>query len=114
MKDERRKKLLIAYDGSICAEAALDDLPRAGLPPKAESLVLTIAEELILAPASFGGVDTAFPQAEFAEQQKALALAQQTRARLQTLFPGWELQTDAGLGSPGSEILARADEWRPI
>jgi len=29
-------KILIAYDGSSCAEAALDDLVRAGLPEAGE------------------------------------------------------------------------------
>ena len=37
-------KLLIAYDGSIGAEAALDDLPNAGLPAAAEALVISVAE----------------------------------------------------------------------
>lgn len=113
MNDNKRMKILIAYDGSECAEAALDDLQRAGLPPQAEVLVLTVAEELIPAPASIGGVETSFPQDEFAEQQKALALAQQTSARLQALFPAWQLQAEGRIGSPGSEILARADEWQP-
>jgi hypothetical protein len=29
------------------------------------------------------------------------------------LFPGWEILAEAGIGSPGSEIIAKADEWRP-
>lgn len=37
-------KLLIAYDGSKCAEAAIDDLTRAGLPPANEAVVVSIAE----------------------------------------------------------------------
>jgi len=37
-------KLLIAYDGSRCAEAALDDLTHAGLPVKGEAAVLSVAE----------------------------------------------------------------------
>ena len=32
-------KLLIAYDGSKCADSALDDLTHAGLPAKGEALV---------------------------------------------------------------------------
>lgn len=35
-------KILIAYDGSDCARAALEDLKSAGLPAKAEALVLSI------------------------------------------------------------------------
>ena len=40
-------KLLIAYDGSSCADAALDDLSRAGLPHAAEVLVLSVADVLL-------------------------------------------------------------------
>jgi hypothetical protein len=36
-------KILIAYDGSLCAEAALDDLRKAGLPQDAEALVISVA-----------------------------------------------------------------------
>ena len=39
-----RMKILIGYDGSDCAEAALDDLKRAGLPESAEAHILSIAE----------------------------------------------------------------------
>ena len=37
-------KILIAYDGSNCADAALEDLRRAGLPPEAEVVVLSVAD----------------------------------------------------------------------
>ena len=37
-------KILIAYDGSPCADAALDDLRRAGLPCEAEAVVLSVAD----------------------------------------------------------------------
>lgn len=37
-------KILIGYDGSGCAEAALDDLQRAGLPSEVEALVLSVTE----------------------------------------------------------------------
>jgi nucleotide-binding universal stress UspA family protein len=40
-------------------------------------------------------------------------MAGRARSRIQTLFPGWEILIEAGIGSPGSEIIARADEWRP-
>ena len=35
---------LIGYDGSPCADAALDDLRQAGLPAKAEAHILSVAE----------------------------------------------------------------------
>src|SRR5689334_4767399 len=105
MNNRSGMKVLVAYDGSDCAEAMLDDLQRAGLPAHAEALVLTVAEELIPAPASIGGVETGFWQDELAARQKALALAQQTAQRLQQFFPAWKVAADARLGSPASEII---------
>jgi nucleotide-binding universal stress UspA family protein len=113
MEDRDRMKILIAYDGSECAESAIDDLKRAGLPRRAEALVLTIAEELIPAPRSIGGVDTTFAKSLLEEEKDSLAMARRARSRIQTLFPGWEILAEAGIGSPGSEIIAKADEWRP-
>jgi hypothetical protein len=37
-------KILIGYDGSDCADAALDDLTHAGLPPDAEAQILSVGE----------------------------------------------------------------------
>ena len=113
MEDRDLMKILIAYDGSECAESAIDDLKRAGLPRRAEALVLTISEELIPMPASIGGVDTTFAKSLLEEEKESLALARRARSRIQTLFPGWEILAEAAIGSPGSEIIARADEWRP-
>lgn len=44
-------KILIAYDGSACADAALNDLKRAGLPAALEALVLTVADVILPPPA---------------------------------------------------------------
>lgn len=113
MEDGNRMKILIAYDGSEGAEWAIDDLKRAGLPRDAEAVALTIAEELIPAPTSIGGVTTPFGKDLLEEENGSLALAGQARDRVQQLFPGWEVLAEAGIGSPGSEIVARADSWLP-
>ena len=36
-------KILIAYDGSACSDAALNDLRRAGLPATVEAVIVTVA-----------------------------------------------------------------------
>src|SRR5215468_1266964 len=113
MEERDRMKILIAYDGSEGAESAIDDLKRAGLPRRAEAVVLTIAEELIPMPASIGGVDTTFAKSLLEEEKDSLALARPARSRIHSIFPGWEILAEAGVGSPGSEIIARADEWSP-
>ena len=45
MKDGMR--VLIAYDGSAHADAALDDLRRAGLPREAEAQLVSVADGLV-------------------------------------------------------------------
>jgi len=44
-------KVLIAYDGSSCADAALDDLSRAGLPNTGKALIVCVAEDWLPPPA---------------------------------------------------------------
>jgi hypothetical protein len=41
-------KVLIGYDGSPCADEALQDLQRAGLPPEVEAVVLSVADLWLL------------------------------------------------------------------
>lgn len=108
-----RMKILIGYDGSACAEAALTDLKRAGLPRKAEVVVLSIAEEWIPAPASIGGVTTPYPKDEFKAEQEALALARSAKAVIKTLFPDWEVRAEAATGSPANLLIWKSDEWEP-
>jgi nucleotide-binding universal stress UspA family protein len=43
-------KILVAYDGSECADAALDDLRRAGLPSDAQIKVLSVVENWLPPP----------------------------------------------------------------
>jgi nucleotide-binding universal stress UspA family protein len=113
MKDRDLMKILIAYDGSECAESVIDDLKRAGLSRRAEAIVLTITEELFPAPTSIGGVATTFGKDLLEKEKDSQALARRAQSRIQQLFPGWKILVDAGIGSPGSEIITRADEWRP-
>jgi nucleotide-binding universal stress UspA family protein len=47
-----RMKILVAYDGSECADAALDDLQRAGLPSDAQIKVLSIIENWLPPPSA--------------------------------------------------------------
>jgi len=113
MEDRNRMKILIAYDGSEGAESVIDDLKRAGLPRRAEAMVLTITEELFPAPTSIGGVATTFGKDLLEKEKDSLALTRRAQWGIHLIFPGWKILVDAGIGSPGSEIIARADEWRP-
>jgi nucleotide-binding universal stress UspA family protein len=113
MENRNPMKILIAYDGSECAESAIEDLKRAGLPRRVEVVVLTIAGELIPVPTSLGGVATSFAKDLLEEEKNSLVLARRARSRIHSIFPGWKIEAEAAIGSPGSEIIAKADEWRP-
>jgi nucleotide-binding universal stress UspA family protein len=106
-------RLLIAYDGSDCAEAALDDLRRAGLPPQAETVVLTVAELWLPPPSSYELVESSFSDRPQPGLGEALALAQRAVARLQSSFPNWRISAESYSGSPSWEIIKKSDQWQP-
>ena len=125
MKEQIR--ILVGYDGSSCADAALDDLRRAGLPRNAEAVILTVAEVWLPAPFNREPVGTvessvSTPAAKPSWSQTAAAvapmsedrsLAYAAKARLQTRFPSWVVKVEELSGSPSREILKRAAELKP-
>lgn len=119
-----RMKIMIAYDGSECADAAIDDLRRAGLPSEADALVVSVAEVWLPPPAKDEVLDDTFPfqipagvkrarkhAAEIIEH--AQELAERAGKRVGHIFPQWTVQHEAVSGSPAWELLNRAGEWRP-
>ena len=114
-------KILIAYDGSDCANAALEDLCRAGLPPVAEALIMSVAD-VFLPPSSSPAptlpaevpvaVQRAWAQAAHAVDE-ARALAQHARTSLLTAFPTWDVQTEACADSPAWAVVKKAETWQP-
>jgi nucleotide-binding universal stress UspA family protein len=118
-------KILVAYDGSRCSEASLDDLAAAGLPDFCETLVISVAE-VWLPPPDGGGDVTGIkldPDSErmiqrlYEKNRKAVAeagaLADHARERLKAMFPSWQIASEATYGSPAWEILDRADVLQP-
>lgn len=80
-------RILIAYDGSADADAAIEDLRRAGLPRNTEAVVVSVAHH-------------GWPEAKHTDTDKgpwkatvkeAEILAENGRARLQSIFPGWSV-----------------------
>lgn len=122
----QKMKILIGYDGSDCAEAALDDLQRAGLPQTAEVVVMSVTEIWLPPPppSSFEIVEHAREVHVPADMQQVYAkgtvaleeaqlIAERAVARLQTNSPGWEIRAAALVGSPHRELIMKADEWHP-
>lgn len=122
-------KLLIAYDGSGCSEAALDDLVRMGLPESGEALVISVAEVWLAPPdcKTNANGSSALHSRNLWEpgtidkhsrnDKKVVAeaeiFANHAKQRLQNVLPRWRIAAEATFGSPAMEILARADEIKP-
>jgi nucleotide-binding universal stress UspA family protein len=107
-------RILIAYDGSQCADAAIDDLLRAGLPLRAEALVLSVADVVPL-PAASSDRSMAARVARSernAALEDAVLCATRGRERLEALLPTWECDADACADSPSWAILAKANSWK--
>jgi nucleotide-binding universal stress UspA family protein len=120
-------KIVIGYDGSDYADAAIDHLSRAGLPRRADALVISVAGrrlsdpppssyELAEAMQKVGpdsdsqsgvGKDASLAEAE------ALALSLQASKRLKSIFPDWDVRAAAESHptSPAWVLIQRADEW---
>ena len=119
-------KILLGYDGSESADAALRDLKRAGLPDEAEALIVSVAD-VMMTPAT--------SNYEIAEQAltsrrvtASLMLAQKETARIvseakaftrkaselvRSYFPDWHVREEVLTGQPSHELISKADEWKP-
>jgi nucleotide-binding universal stress UspA family protein len=118
-------KILIGYDGSECADAAIDDLKRAGLPERAEAQILCVAEVWLppSTPAAPGDeveeVARVRPILEplYAKVKRVMqeteALAQRARDRVAAMFPSWTVTGTASSGSPAWELIFVCDSWQP-
>src|SRR3989338_2984321 len=120
------RNVLVAYDGSVGAKAALEDLKqnRAGLPKEAEVVVLCIADVWTASRfASFGayGLDAepvteaqlhAIEEAEHAALKAARQVALKASEELHTERPGWEVRAESCADAPAWGIVKRAEEWK--
>jgi nucleotide-binding universal stress UspA family protein len=107
-------KLLIAHDGSPRSDAAVGDLAACGLPPRGEALVLSVADAWTAlegdAAPSAGSAGGAILRAALAKAGEA---ASRGRDAVGLALPGWNVRSETIAGSPGWEIVKRADEWSP-
>jgi nucleotide-binding universal stress UspA family protein len=122
-----RMKILVAYDGSECADVAIDDLGRAGLPEEAEALIVSVAEVWLPPPVDENEAENleiappshtpAAVQHMWARRdqivQHAGELAERAGNRVEHNFPRWTVQHKAVGGSPAWELLRLDGEWQP-
>src|SRR5687767_228746 len=111
-------KILITYDGSPGAEAAIDDLSNAGLPQVGEATVFSVAE-VWLPPSD--GIESSVPDdqierllARHRTKGKQMLAAAESNAekaagRVRSILPAWKVSTETTYGSPAWEILRAAE-----
>ena len=120
---KEKVKVLIAYDGSECADIALEDLNRAGLPAEAEALVMCVADVFVPLPVDKEVEDTVpmyvpdvVRRAHERAQQKleeARALAKRASEQVKALFPRWQVRFEALADSPAWALIRTAEQWKP-
>lgn len=121
----KRIKLLIGYDGSESADAAVEDIQRAGLPRDTEAIVFAVADVRFYPPP----VDPSLPTPSSpldrqilrrAEEMRARATqsliesedaARRAAARLRALFPSWEIGVETTINWPSWGIISKAEAW---
>jgi len=113
-------KILIAYDGSSCSDAALADLGRAGLPMVVDAVVVTVSD-IILPPRDDELPADDVPLVRIPEVERhakeradraineAQALANQGAKRIKADFPGWNVRSEVRCDSPAWAILEMAE-----
>jgi len=102
-------KVVIGYDGSTYADNAIDDLQWAGMPSKADAIVLSAVEwPTLQAIRSWSMVETDFSPEWIERINKAEELGQAGCLRLQQLFPEWNIQIESSAENPANAILEKS------
>ncbi len=111
------KSILIAYDGSECADAIITELRHVGLPAQLEAHVISV-EEPFLVPISDPGMWAPFPamlpslpsaadvNAQLAE--KAADTAAKGADKIRAAFPSWNVSSIGKVESVARAIMLRA------
>jgi nucleotide-binding universal stress UspA family protein len=121
-----KMRVLIGYDGSDWADAAVDDLRRAGLPADVEAAVFTAVDLTPhLPPSSYQPVDPAIEATEppILRNARVLARAAMSEARLiadrgvervRAEFPDWKVSAETTPDFAAYRALVvKAEKWRP-
>ncbi|MCB9771565.1 MAG: universal stress protein [Candidatus Omnitrophica bacterium] len=111
LKKSRKHKIriLFAYDGSKCSDAALQDLQNTGFPRETEILILSVVDSELSPNEQVSAESQKRQMIKIAEAQ---ALVQKAEKRIKKEFPRWKIKTEIAVGSPASMIVQKADEWK--
>ncbi len=117
-----RAKILIAHDGSECSERALADLKTAGMPRKAEAVVLSVADSWIGYDYSWTAAGLSMPYVAIVNNEiqrtetllkEARGISQKAAAKLKKVFPDWTVRAETVTAVPTEAILDKNEEWSP-
>jgi nucleotide-binding universal stress UspA family protein len=101
-------RVLIAYDGSPSADAAIEDLLRAGFPEQTDALVVCVSDGVMHEGARGAEGDVSWTS----RVTGAETLAETATTRLSEYFPTWSVSSEALWGHPGKAILDTCTRWR--
>ena len=114
-----RTRLLIAYDGSDSARAAIEDLRRAGLGPDVDATVMSVADDGILGdwdehvldePVRQTPATVALTAGQLDAIRDARGIAADGAGHLRRLFPNWEIETAVRTDYPPRAVVTMIDE----
>ena len=119
-------KILIGHDGSQSADAALVDLRRGGLPDDAEALIVSVADVMMVpATPDYELAAEALMSRRvtaglvYAQRQTERVLTEtkdftnRARDQVRSYFPHWNVRAETLAGPAASELISKANEWRP-
>ena len=117
-------RIVIGYDDSPCAQDAILDLQRAGLPDDTQALLLAVWDAFPAPPATEPAADPAFTPAPvlrdvrrlraFADQavEQVRRTVMEQAAKLRDHFPTWTIDAEARADTPHWALVTKAAEWR--
>ncbi len=114
-------KILVAYDGSECADEAVQNLRNTGLPESADVVVISVADVFLppnieegdrFPPHEPEGVRRAHERAE-QKVREANEMAKRASKQISQSFPNWRVTYEAVADSPAWAVIKKADEWKP-
>ena len=117
-------KILIGYDGSACADTAIRDLRRAGLPGDVQAIVLAAAD--LVDETAFVGYESPdspmkwIPPSIVYQARASLAdamantidVASRGSRLVAAEFPIWKVSHEAVSGSARESLIAKAEKWK--
>lgn len=116
-------RVMIAYDGTDYAAAAIDDLRRAGLAHATKVIIVSVVDALASNPPisefdlqslASRRVEAVLSKVNF-HRKSIIREAEESAAkavkRLRAQFPEWEIAGEVLQGTPAVELLQKAREW---